>query len=136
MYKDVAWEWTTDSQQVVNHIKKEIIMSRFLTLFPPELSVKLICGASSMGLKAVLAHVMPNDEDRLKAFATRSLNQAEKNYSQTEKEVLALIYGAKKYHINLYGQSGFPLVMDDQLLLAILTPKSRLCSLVTERLHH
>lgn len=45
------------------------------------------------------------------AFASRSLNQAEKNYSTTEKEALALVYAVEQFRPYLFGQK-FTLLSD------------------------
>ena len=132
--KDSTWKWTNQCRTAIESIKAEVISPRFLTHFNPNLPVKLVCDASSIGIGAVLAHVMPNGDERPIAFASRSLNNAEKNYSQIEKEALALIYGVKKFHIYLYGKKKFTLVTDHKPLLAILGPKAGLPLLAAARL--
>lgn len=52
----------------------------------------------------------------------------------TNRETLIRIYGAKKYHIHLYGQSRFTLITDHHPLLAIIGPKSGFPSLRAARL--
>ena len=42
--------------------------------------------------------------DKPVAFASRSLAPAEKRHAQLEKEVLAIIYGVKKFHQYLFGR--------------------------------
>lgn len=132
--KEVPWKWTKECQEAFVKIKQEVILSRFLTHFQPDLPVKLVCDASNHGIGAVLAHVMPDGLERPIAFASRTLNKAERNYSQIEKEALAIIYGVKKFHIYLYGKQKFIMVTDHKPLLAILGPKVGLPTLVAARL--
>ncbi|XP_066946115.1 uncharacterized protein [Macrobrachium rosenbergii] len=122
--KNVEWRWSEECQQAFENIKTEPLSPRFLTHFRPNLSEKLTCDASSIGIGAVLAHVIPDGVERPIAFASRALNKAERNYSQIEKEGLALIFGVKKFHIRLYGRQKFTLVTDHKPLLAILGSKS------------
>jgi len=132
--KDVEWNWTEHCQKSFERIKAEITSPNFLTHFRADLPVKLVCDASQVGVGAVLAHEMPDGTERPIAYASRLLNKAERNYSQIEKEGLALVYGVKKFHIYLYGRKDFKLVTDHKPLLAIVGPKSGLPTLVAARL--
>ena len=41
---------------------------------------------------------MEDGSERPVAYAPRTLNRAEKNYSQIEKEAMAIVYGVKQIH--------------------------------------
>ena len=132
--KGVQWDWSDACQTAFDRIKEEITSDRFLVHFKGNLPIKLVCDASQVGVGCVLAHVMPDGSEKPIAFASRLLNKAERNYSQIEKEGLALVYGVKKFHMYLYGKSQFTLVTDHKPLLAILGSKVGLPTLVAARL--
>ena len=61
--------------------------------YAPKLPLKLYCDASSVGIGAVLSHVMKDGTERPIAYASRSLSKAERNYSQIEREALSIVWG-------------------------------------------
>ena len=62
-----------------------------MAFFNKDLETRLIVDASPVGLGAVLVQKQPDGEYRHVAFASRSLTDVEKRYSQTEKEALAVV---------------------------------------------
>ena len=54
-----------------------------------------MCNASPYGVGAVLSQIDEQGVERPVAYALHTLSQAERNYSQLEKEALALIFGTK-----------------------------------------
>ena len=83
---------------------------------------------------AVLSHII-DDEERPVAFASRTLIASEHNYSQLEREALALIYGVKHFHQYIYGRPS-TLVTDHKPLMTILGPKTGVPSMAAARLQH
>jgi len=61
-----------------------------LQYFNPKHKTHLIADASPVALGAVLLQFLGDDEPKIISFASRSLTDVEKRYSQTEKESLSL----------------------------------------------
>jgi len=61
-------------------------------------------------------------KDHLIAFASRSLNKAVRNYSTTEKELLAIVWGVRYFRPYLYGTK-FTIVTDHKPLTWIVSVK-------------
>ena len=124
------WKWTAECEGAFASVKKLIASDMVLTHYDPERPLKLACDASPVGVGAVLSHVM---EERPIAFASRTLTTAERNYSQIDKEALALVWGVKKFHLYLFGRH-FTLVSDHEPLTSILNPKKGIPAMTVARL--
>lgn len=76
---------------------------------------------------------MPDRSERLLAFASRSLNAAEHNYTQIDRETLSLVWGVKKFNQYLYGRH-FTLITDHRPLVSIFNPQKGIPTMACVRL--
>ena len=131
--KSVTWKWSAECQKAFDELKTQLASSDVFVHYDPSRSLKLDCDASSYGVGAVLSHVFPDGLERPVAYASRTLTQSERGYSQLEKEALSLVYGVNKFHQFIYGRP-FTLVTDHKPLMTILSPKKGLPTLAAARL--
>ena len=104
-----------------------------LTHYDPAMPLKLACHASAYGLGVVLSHVLPSNEEKPIAFASRSLSKAKKNYSQIGKEAFSIVWGVQKFRNYVWGRH-FTIVTDHQPLTSIFYLKKRIPVMTAARL--
>ena len=113
------WEFGETEKKAFDKLKAALASSEVVIPYDPTLPVKVDTDASSTGLGAVISHVLPDGTERPIEFASRTLNSAERKYSQIEKEALSLVWGVKRFHKYVYARK-FQLVTDHQPLIFIL----------------
>ncbi|XP_063357876.1 uncharacterized protein K02A2.6-like [Cydia amplana] len=129
------WQWGERQQAAFDNVRRELASDRVLAHFNPEAPLVLTTDAGPSGLGAVLAHLAPDGSERPIAFASRSLLQSEKNYSQIFKEATAIIFAVKYFHQYLYGrQDPFILKTDHRPLLSIFGKKNGISVTTASRL--
>ena len=97
------WAWSGKEQAAFDTAKGMLQSTSLLVHYDPTKPLILACDASPYGVGAVLSHMMEDGSEKPVAFASMTLAPAEKNYSQLEKEGLAIVYGVKKFHTYLCG---------------------------------
>lgn len=119
--KDTNWDWGSKEQVAFEAIKKELASDRVLCHYDPEAKLVLTVDAGPEGLGAILSQRCVGDNvERPLAFASRSLTDSERNYSQVQKEATAIMFGVEHFHQFVYGQSEpFILRTDHRPLLSI-----------------
>lgn len=131
--KNQTWIWSTDCEKTFERIKKILASDQVLWHYDPALPLVLAVDSSAYGIGAVLAHTMSDGTERPISCASRSLSNAEKNYSQLDKEALAIMWGVQKHHQYLFGRK-FTLKTDHKPLVYIFGPKGGIPQTAASRL--
>ena len=100
--KDQEFVWGEDQQKAMETMKKLLTSAPILGYPRPDAPFVLDCDASNVGIGAVLSQVQ-DGEERVIAYASKTLSKAERNYCVTRRELLAIVTFVKQYHHYLYG---------------------------------
>ncbi|CAN6716288.1 unnamed protein product [Malus baccata var. baccata] len=102
LQKEVAFEFTKECTESFNQLKE--LLTTALIIVPPDWSLpfELMCDASDYALGAVLGQ-RKDKRPHVIYYASRTLNDAQLNYSTTEKELLAVVFALDKFRSYLIG---------------------------------
>ncbi|CAN6716324.1 unnamed protein product [Malus baccata var. baccata] len=102
LQKEVSFEFNEACEQAFNHLKDLLTSAPIIT--PPDWSTpfELMCDASDYAIGAVLGQ-RKNKLPHVIYYASRTLNDAQLNYSTTEKELLAVVFALDKFRSYLIG---------------------------------
>lgn len=131
--KNVSWFWSDECNRAFCKIKNTMLSKQVLVHYDPTLPLVLSVDSSSYGIGSVLSHRYPDGAERPICFASRTLNAAERSYSQLDKEALAIFSGVIKHHQYLYGRK-FIIKTDHKPLTFIFGPKLGLPQTAASRL--
>ena len=97
--KNIAWHWDQEQEASFERLKQMASSTPVLGYYDPSKPLTLSVDASSKGLGAVLLQ-----DGKPLAYASRALTPTQERYAQIEKETLAIVYGAQKFHQFIYGR--------------------------------
>ena len=92
-HKNVPWSWGNEQNDAFEKIKKAVTSAPVLKYFDTSKPTEGSGDASSKGIGFVLTQ-----EDHPVTYASHALTQAEQQYSQIEKELLAQVFGLEHNH--------------------------------------
>ena len=101
--KDNKFEWTPECQASLDILKKKMVTAPILVFPDWNKEFHVHVDASSISLGVVLAQPGAGQIDHPISFASRKLSTAEKNYTTTEREGLAMVYALQKFRHYLLG---------------------------------
>ena len=130
--KDMPFEWTSEQAKSFDAFR-QILTTRPILQYP-DFSQEFILttDASNYAIGSVLSQGLIG-KDLPIAYASRTLNKSEQNYSTTEKELLAIVWSVKHFRPYLYGR-GFTIVTDHKPLTWLFNCKDPGTRLIRWRL--
>jgi len=90
--KDVTFQWDEECQKILDILKENMVAAPILVFLDWNKEFHVHVDASCIALRVVLAEPGAREIDHPIAFASRKLSNAEKNYTTTEREGLAMVY--------------------------------------------
>ena len=120
--KNSKWDWTEKHQRSFEMLRNSLVNHEVLAYYRPGEPIKLIVDASPVGLGAILAQKQPDEGFRPISYASRTLSETERNYSQTEREALGVYWGIERFRMYLQG-SDFTVISDHKPLEVIYNSK-------------
>ena len=110
--QDTLWKWEQEEQRALNELKEALVGDQVMSYFDPRKKTEII-DASPFGLGGLLIQ-----EGKVLGYASRALSDVESRYSQTEREMLAVVWGVEHFHLYVYGAQ-FSVITDHKPLIGI-----------------
>jgi len=100
--KDAKFEWAEPQQRSFDDLRTALTSDSFFAHPRFDLHFILSCDASNYAISAILSQLQ-NGKERPISFASRMLNKAERNYSTTHRELLAVVFGTQSIGVIFMG---------------------------------
>ena len=120
--KDAQWHWGTNEENAFQSLKQCLVSTPILKQADETKPFIIRTDASSYALGAVLLQGKDEEEHPIE-YASRLLTSAERNYSTTEREALAVVWAVNKFRGYIDG-SEVIVASDHQPLRWLMSLKS------------
>ncbi|GFW97959.1 retrovirus-related Pol polyprotein from transposon 412 [Trichonephila clavipes] len=121
--KDTPFEWTSETQEAFDDIKKAILNPPVLALPDQNAELQITTYASSRGIGAVLEQKYPNSEVKPLYFFSKKLNPSQSKYNATVLEFFAIYTALNFFRPFLLGRK-FKVFSDHKPLAGFLSNKN------------
>lgn len=114
--KSTKFCWTDECDESFRSVKELLVSAPVLSCPDYSLPFQIQCDASGFGIGAVLSQPQTEGGEKVISYLSRSLSRAERNYSTTERECLAVLWAVEKLRPYIEGIS-FTVVTDHHSLV-------------------
>ena len=101
--KNQPFVWGQAQEQSFQQLKKALTTAPVLTFPDYTLPFVIYTDASALGVGAVLMQTVKSGKNKVLGYASRTLTQAEQNYSVTHQEALAIVWALKTFKDFIFG---------------------------------
>ena len=102
--KNTPFKWTSECQDAFETLRCKLVTAPVLSFPDCSKTFILDTDASDVGIGAVLSQVQDNGEEHVIAYGSRILSKAERRYSVTRKELLAIVIFVGHFRQYLLGK--------------------------------
>lgn len=117
------YSWGGDQEKCFEEMKNALIKAPILAFFEPQDETILKADSSNYGIGSVLTQIKQGIEKPV-AYLSRTLSKTERNWTTTEKELLAIVWSIKKFDHFLNGKP-FRIETDHHALCWLLNGKKK-----------
>ncbi|KAL6312673.1 hypothetical protein AAG906_025128 [Vitis piasezkii] len=128
LVKDAKFEWDDKCQRSFELLKQFLTSAPIVRAPNWEFPFEVMCDSSDYAIGAILGQ-REDGKPYVIYYASKSLNDAQRNYTTTEKELLAVVYALDKFRAYLIGSS-IVVFTDHSTLKYLLTKKDAKARLI------
>lgn len=110
------FNWSEEANSSFEELKSALSTAPVLACPNFEKPFAVHCDASNYGIAGTLTQDLDDGREHPIAYASRSLNKAERNYSATEREALAVVFAIEHFRPYLEGGKQFKVITDHSSL--------------------
>ncbi len=113
------FKWTNECQTTWENIKNQYFQTLVFISLNWELEFHVHIDASQLIIRVIPAHILIGKIDKFILYSSRLLNFAKRNYTITQKKVLAMVYALHKFMHYMLGNK-FTFYVDHMALVYLV----------------
>ncbi|GFO14106.1 polyprotein [Plakobranchus ocellatus] len=133
LQKDVKWRLEKEERKCFDQSKTMLTSAKLLAQYDPKKQLVISYDVSAYSVGAVPAHELEDNPEHPIAYAARSLNSIERNYTQIDREGLTVTFAVTKLHTYNSGRK-VVIYKDHRSLLRLFREGKPIPCLVSSRI--